>query len=120
MIRGPVLGSVPDPVRTPPNPWAVTQNSRARNAPMARKISKRRKRAVLDRPRRTPRPRATSAARRRHQTNCQHGSKKLAYQPGSPEAMPVMEPDTEEATRLAEGETVLLRKARSRPRRRAG
>ena len=27
--------------------------------------------------------------------------KKPAYQPGSPEAMPVMEPDTEVATRLA-------------------
>ena len=36
MTRGPVLGSVPEPVKMPPSPWPLTQKNAARRPPRAR------------------------------------------------------------------------------------
>ncbi len=87
---GPVLGSVPDPVKMPPKPCPVTQKASESTAPAARKRPGRRLRSG-------PKPMTTASA-----ANTQAHSvpvedrvlptpcKKWPYPLGSPDCMPVI------------------------------
>ena len=119
-MSGPVLGSVPEPVKMPPRPWPVTQKSGRQHATGGQE---RGRPAEQQRPEADDQRPMASTQVAHSPPLPRHGVPKLfrkwAYALGSPDAMPVIALDMDVVVRFCGGGTGPRPATSSRPTRSA-